>query len=59
MGTPARRPAAVVPEPPWWTTARQAGKIGRVIHRAHHLDVVEMWDVAEVTPAGANQRPLA
>ena len=27
VGTPARRPAAVVPAPPWWTTARQAGKI--------------------------------
>ena len=26
MGTPARRPAAVVPAPPWCTTARQAGK---------------------------------
>ena len=27
MGTPARRPAAVVPAPPWCTTARQAGKV--------------------------------
>ena len=27
VGTPARRPAAVVPAPPWWTTARQAGKV--------------------------------
>ncbi len=27
MGIPARSPAAVVPAPPWWTTARQAGKI--------------------------------
>ena len=26
VGTPARRPMAVVPVPPWWTTARQAGK---------------------------------
>ena len=26
VGIPARMPAAVVPAPPWWTTARQAGK---------------------------------
>ena len=46
-------PAAVVDD-------RAAGrKGGRVVHRAHHLDVLEMGDVAEVTPAGANQRPLA
>ena len=31
----------------------------RVIHRADHLDVVEMGEVAEVSPGGANQRPLA
>ena len=35
------------------------GKDGRIIHRAHHLDVLEMRDVAEVGPGGANQRPLA
>ena len=27
VGTPARRPTAVVPAPPWCTTARQAGKV--------------------------------
>ena len=31
----------------------------RVIHHAHHLDVLEMGDVAEISRAGANQRPLA
>jgi len=54
-------PAAVVPEPPWWTTARQDGKGGRVIQRADYLDVVETWEVSVVigTAAAANQRPLA
>ena len=35
------------------------GKDGRVVHRAHHLHVVEMWDVGEVGRAGANQGSLA
>ena len=39
---------------------RAAGRKGnRVVHRTHHLDVVQMGDMAEVTPAGAHQRPLA
>ena len=39
---------------------RAAGrKDRRVIHRAHHLDVLEVGDVAEVARGGANQRPLA
>jgi hypothetical protein len=29
-----------------------------VIHRAHHLDVVRMEDMAQICSAGANQRPL-
>ncbi len=34
------------------------GKDGRVIHRAHHLDVVDMRDVAVISSGGANQCPL-
>ena len=36
-----------------------SGKDGRVVHRAHNLDVVEMRDVGEITRATANQRSLA
>ena len=59
MGTPARMPAAVVPAPPWWTTARQAGKTAAWFT----APTTFMWSKcgmsAEVTRAGANQRPLA
>jgi hypothetical protein len=39
---------------------RAAGrKDGRVIHCVHHLEVVGMGDLTEVSPAGADQRPPA
>ena len=59
MGTPARRPVAVVPAPPWCTTARQSGKTAAKFVARTHLDMVEMGTSTEVAPPGANQCPLA
>jgi hypothetical protein len=39
VGIPARMPAAVVPAPPWWTTARQAGKTAEWFTAPTALDV--------------------
>ena len=47
VGIPARMPAAVVPAPPWWTTARHAGKTA-ASSPVHNLDMVGMLDVGEV-----------
>ena len=35
------------------------GKDGRVVHRAHNFDVLEMWNTGEVVGARADQRSLA
>ena len=37
LGTPARIPAARVPGPPWWTTARQVGKMAAWLSRPRPL----------------------
>ena len=59
VGTPARRPAFVVPAPPWCTTARQAGKIAAKFITPTTLTCSKWGTLAEVGPGGANQRPLA
>ena len=54
-GTPARRTLAVVPEPPWCTTAAMRRKQALMRHVVHRAPVRGQATLAEARPAGADQ----
>jgi hypothetical protein len=59
VGTPARQARGRGAHATVVHDRAAGGKGARVVGRAHHLNVVAMGDVAEVSPARANQRQLA
>ena len=58
VGTPARRPMAVVPVPPWCTTARQVGKMVAKFIVPTTLTWSEWGTLLKSVASGAHQRPL-